>query len=829
MPYKSEQHEERKISYIWGMILVVLILFAGVYVYLLMEQQSKSFLSKSLEALLQNKVHLFANNINQGQGVESKQGITLQHPVIEALEQNKKNSISQSRQKFQQIANLFIKNNFLAVSIYDAKGRELAHAGEFSKDAKVRVPLNSKYSSLLWDNEFILNTSNDLYSHGQYIGKVITEISLPLLTLAFTDVTSIGKTGEFAICKALVDDINNMQCFLNGFAGKKFFKLQPRIVQGKPLPMSFALDGKTGLIFAQDYRKEDVVAAYSPVSTLGLGIVIKIDQNELYAPITNKLKFIIPGLIALTFLGIFLLRWLVTPLVRNLIISEQETQKTNIELQKNKKRYRVVLENSPYCIHEIDSRGRFTSMNPAGLKMLDIQSESDIKNTPYMDCVSDEDKIRVAQLMEAGLKGKQSDFEFQGTNGKIYHSSFVPVEDEETGILRLMGWTQDITERKASEEQLRLAQKMDALGKLTGGIAHDYNNMLAVILGYSEILEIKLEDQPKLNKFVSQISHAAKRGAKLTQKLLSFTRHKSSNEENLNINSLLLYDKDMLEKTLTARIKLVYELEDDLWNVWLDKSELEDVIINLSINAMHAINGNGQVTIQTSNKSFNKTDALDLQLMPGDYVLLSLTDTGCGMDEITKEKMFDPFYSTKGELGTGLGLSQVYGFVQRNNGNIKVNSELNQGTRLTLYFPRYHEIDSDNESAIDNIDVDLSGNEVIMVVDDEPSIRSLTTDILSQQGYRIICAENGKQALEILEKESIDLLLSDVIMPEMDGYQLAQAIQKKYPAIKIQLASGFTNDHQINLIDDNLHKSLLHKPYDSTTLLLRIRKLLDRA
>ena len=383
-----------------------------------------------------------------------------------------------------------------------------------------------------------------------------------------------------------------------------------------------------------------------------------------------------------------------------------------------------------------------------------------------------------------------------------------------------------ITQLSETREMALRSQKMEALGKLTGGIAHDYNNMLGVILGFSELLENMLVDQPKLAEYAHHIRHAADRGAKLTKKLLAFTRHKSSNEERLIINTLLQYEKDMLEKTLTARIKLEYKLTDDLWPVWLDSSELEDVIINLSINAMHAIDGNGQVTIQARNTSINDMEAKTLQLEPGDYVLLSLTDTGCGMDATTKEKMFDPFYSTKGEQGTGLGLSQAYGFVQRSNGAINVYSEPGRGTRLNLYFPRYNENDSDDKSVKDTQVVDLSGKEVIMVVDDEPALLGLTSEILRQQGYRVACADSGKQALDILENKSIDLLLSDVIMPEMDGYQLAETVKKKYPAIKIQLASGFNDEHNANLVDDDLRKMLLHKPYDSKTLLLRIRELL---
>ena len=289
---------------------------------------------------------------------------------------------------------------------------------------------------------------------------------------------------------------------------------------------------------------------------------------------------------------------------------------------------------------------------------------------------------------------------------------------------------------------------------------------------------------------------------------------------------LLLKQKHMLEKTLTVRIKLVLNLEKNPWLIWLDDSDLEDAILNMSINAMHAIEGSGQLTIQTSNQKINQMDAQSLGIRPGDYVLLSIADTGCGIDKETIEKIFDPFYSTKGEQGSGLGLSQVYGFVQRSGGVIKVYSEPGQGTQFTLYFPRYHESSHDQQSAEDHPATAFAGNETILVVDDEPALLNLIGEILDRQGFNVICAGSAKQALNILQDESIDILISDIIMPGMDGYQLAAIVKEKYPAIKIQLASGFSDERNVGMIDESLQQNLLLKPFNSQVLLLRIRELL---
>ena len=203
-----------------------------------------------------------------------------------------------------------------------------------------------------------------------------------------------------------------------------------------------------------------------------------------------------------------------------------------------------------------------------------------------------------------------------------------------------------------------------------------------------------------------------------------------------------------------------------------------------------------------------------------------MTDTGCGMNELTKEKLFDPFYSTKGDNGTGLGLSQVYGFVERSNGVIKVYSELDHGSRFDIYFPRSHAENNDADTVESSNDIVLSGTETILIVDDELAILNLTNHLLTQFGYHVICASNGKEALDILDKELIDLLITDVIMPGMDGYELVAVVKEKHPKIKIQLMSGFSDTRHESLVDERLHKNLLDKPFQSQTLLKKVRELL---
>ena len=393
--------------------------------------------------------------------------------------------------------------------------------------------------------------------------------------------------------------------------------------------------------------------------------------------------------------------------------------------------------------------------------------------------------------------------------------------------LRIIGTYHDITTRLQQEEQLRRSQKMDALGKLIGGIAHDYNNMMGIIYGYTDLLDSELTGQPKRKEYLHEIRHAAERSSKLTMRLLAFSRYKKTVIYTIDVNSLLQDQQNMLAKMLTASINLVYDLTEDLWKARLDIGDLEDAIINICINAMHAMESGGKLIIQTRNENISAIDGLRLNLDAGNYVLLSITDTGCGMNKQIKEKIFDPFYTTKGEKGTGLGLSQVYGFVDRCNGSIKVVSEPGHGTQFTFYFPRYYADGQDHKFKENKKTADIEGNKTILVVDDEPALLNLTCEMLRRHSYNTLCAKNGRQALQILEKESVDLLFSDVIMPEMNGYQLAAMVKKKYPTIKIQLFSGFADRHHADILDDNLHKNLLHKPFNLQTLLKRIQNCLD--
>jgi len=513
----------------------------------------------------------------------------------------------------------------------------------------------------------------------------------------------------------------------------------------------------------------------------------------------------------------------------------EKVEKQNQGLIENEENISLIINSMEDGVITMNEKAEVCSFNKSAEKMFGYSNEEIIgKNVntlmpePYK---SQHDDI-LKNYLKTGEKhviGRGRDVPAQHKDGHIFsiHLSVNELPRSESGERLFIGSCLDITILKEQEKQLRQSQKMDALGKLTGGIAHDYNNMLGVILGYSELLKEKLSDDPKLKKFITEIHHAGQRGAQLTQKLLAFSRQKTASPDVTNINALLENNRNMLEKTLTARIQLICELDFGLWPVFLDKNDLEDSILNMCINAMHAIEHSGRLVLSTKNLHLTENNIANLQLSinPGDYVCLSICDTGAGIEEEVMTRIFDPFFSTKGDQGNGLGLSQVYGFVNRSLGAIKVESEINQGTCFKLFFPRY----IGESEVIESLPAPVnegSGSETILIVDDEPSLRALLSEMLSSKGYSTLLAENAGQAIETLENNKVDLMLSDIIMPGMNGYKLAEYVHRNHPDVKVQLASGYS-DNSHNVEQYELHANILRKPFQRQVLLTRIREVLD--
>jgi len=386
-------------------------------------------------------------------------------------------------------------------------------------------------------------------------------------------------------------------------------------------------------------------------------------------------------------------------------------------------------------------------------------------------------------------------------------------------------------ERLRAEQALRRSQKMEAIGQISGGIAHDFNNQLGIILGYLDFLKAYVANDEKPAKWVEISTRATLRCTDLTRQLLSFSRTQTNKKIVVDINAKLKELETMFARSLTPAIEVQYSLSDDLWLTEIDPGEFQDAILNMVINARDAMPNGGKLQIETSNKNLDEEYAtFNADARPGDYIQLILSDTGSGMDRITQEHLFEPFYTTKGkDKGTGLGMSMVYGFVKRFNGFIQVYSEVDIGTTLRIYLPRTTASESIAENvALSNHDLP-TGNETILIVDDETELLQLADDYLTSLGYKTYLAENACQALEILtEHKDINCLFSDVVMPGgMNGYELAELSVKNNAELRVLLTSGFTSKTIARNGQLRFAMRILSKPYRKAELAQYIRRTLD--
>ena len=513
------------------------------------------------------------------------------------------------------------------------------------------------------------------------------------------------------------------------------------------------------------------------------------------------------------------------------IEAEEALQRSHEELQ-------LILNSTSEGIYGVNREGICTFCNQAALDILEYKNVDELvgKNiherifsSSGESLVSSFQSMLLDKVINLGESIHRDNEFFCRSDGESFPVDFrakpVVRGNENTGMVITFS---DMTDAHLMEETIRRTQKMDALGKLTGGIAHDFNNLLGIIIGYGELLEVEFQNNEEQSLYLSQINNAGDRARKLTSNLLSFSRKQSSVNEETDINHVLNESKHMLETTLTPKIKLKLKTQSDLWSAWLDKSYLEDAILNMSINAMHAMPDGGELIITTLNEHLSKEQAATLGLDAGDYVTLSLKDTGHGMHAETKNKVFDPFFTTKDESGTGLGLSQVYGFVKQSGGSISLVSESDKGACFTLYFLRSKIVESIEQLKSDKADLHTESiDATILIVDDEEALRKLMSVMLKGGGYHILLAESGKQALELLKQHKVNILLSDVIMPEMTGYELASHVMEYFPDVKIQMISGYSDDYALSDENKILYDKRLMKPCTSKLLIQRMSELLD--
>jgi nitrogen-specific signal transduction histidine kinase/ActR/RegA family two-component response regulator len=387
----------------------------------------------------------------------------------------------------------------------------------------------------------------------------------------------------------------------------------------------------------------------------------------------------------------------------------------------------------------------------------------------------------------------------------------------------------DVTERKALERQLLQSKKMEAIGTLAGGIAHDFNNLLTVVLGFSDLLLVETDERDPSYADIQKINQAARSGADLVKRILAFSKKAETYPRPLDLNSEIEQIKELLIRTIPKMIEIKLMLSDDLATVNADPTQVEQVLMNLAVNARDAMPGGGKLTIETQNVSLDEEyRRMHLGARPGDYVMLSVSDTGHGMDREALNRIFEPFYTTKGTgKGTGLGLAVVYGIVKQHGGYINCYSEPGVGTTFKIYLPVI-QIEAESKTALDKATL-AGGTETVLLVDDEESIRDLGKRILERSGYTVLTAGNAKEALGIYTKDrdKISLVILDLIMPEMGGKQCLEELLRINPQAKVLIATGLAANGLTREAIDMGGKGLVGKPYNVEEMLRAVRKVLD--
>lgn len=500
---------------------------------------------------------------------------------------------------------------------------------------------------------------------------------------------------------------------------------------------------------------------------------------------------------------------------------------------RSEEKYRTFFERNLAGSYIATADGTILECNPALVRMFGFASAEEVKQTDFATLFSSPAKReRFLQQLKKKRRLELYEEEYRRKDGTPLPvtANAIGIFNNQDQLIEISGFLIDETERRRTEKYLLQAQKMEAIGRLAGGIAHDFNNLLGVILGCSSLILESREGPNPFRQEVQEILDASRHAASLTRQLLAFSRKQVLQPAILNLNQIIEDVEAMVRRLIGEDIEIRTVLASDLAPVKADPSQIEQVLLNLCVNARDAMPNGGAITIETANVEADTVFAAQhIPMKPGRYARLSVSDTGMGMDKEILAHIFEPFFTTKGpEKGTGLGLSTVYGIVKQSGGYISAYSELNRGTTLFIYLPVTAGDTEQNVREAKSID-SMHGTETILLVEDAAALRTLTQKILESCGYTVLEAENGEQAIKVVEKYpgSIDLLLTDVIMPHMSGPALAEYLLTVRPGIKVLFMSGYTDDA---IADNGLLRTgttLLEKPFTMQALAGKIREVLE--
>lgn len=518
-------------------------------------------------------------------------------------------------------------------------------------------------------------------------------------------------------------------------------------------------------------------------------------------------------------------------LVNRDVTRRKETEEA---LRRSEADFRSVVEYAPHGIYRANLQGRLVQVNPSLQKMLGYETAQELIDKDLATDIfrSPSEYKRLTDLLVRKTEIKDVETEWKKKPGTpiTVRCSGRRVDHEDGTPAYVQVFVEDVTEKRTLEGQLRMAQKMEAIGRLSGGIAHDFNNLLGVIIGYAGVLKKTLGESDERCEYALEVEKAGKRAASLTKQLLAFSRQQVLTPEVLDLNALAADLQRMLPRLLGEDVEISVELTPHLRAVKADRTQIEQVILNLAINARDAMPSGGRLRIATANADLNEAYTWDHPgAKAGTYVCLSVTDTGTGMDPGTLAHIFEPFFTTKEPgKGTGLGLSTVYGIVKQSDGYIWVESSPGKGSTFQVYLPQYLGMPA-AEAQKTEAKEKVRGSESILLAEDAEPLRKLTQRFLEQGGYQVIAAPSGEDALQLAAQhpEHFDLLLTDVIMPGINGRMLAERLLAQRPGMKVLYMSGYTDSFIAGhgVLESGLH--LLHKPFTEDVLLQKIREVLD--
>jgi PAS domain S-box-containing protein len=502
----------------------------------------------------------------------------------------------------------------------------------------------------------------------------------------------------------------------------------------------------------------------------------------------------------------------------------------------SEERYRSLFEGSKDAIYISTPDGKLIDVNPAAVELFGYDSVDDLLAVDVARDIYREPEHRHAFLERVNREGyvRDGDLEVVRKDGEVLHvlDTTTAVVDQRGEVVAYRGIIRDVTSQRRLERELLQVQKMEAVGRLAGGVAHDFNNLLTAIHAYAERLVVSLDEFDDRRAFVDAIADAAERGSALTTRLLAFGRRQVLRPACVDLNLVIDEMRGLIRQMVPEDVELSLELAPDVDPVWADRTQLEQVILNLVMNAGDAMESGGRLTIRTARCRVGKLGIAEAPaLEAGSYTHLAVEDTGVGINDAVRDHIFEPFFTTKSSAkGTGLGLATVYSAVHDAGGLVEVRSEMGSGTCFDIYLPADEGVPEAAEPETVGR-AETRGDERVLLVEDDPAVRSVLTEYLESQGYSVVSAEDGREGLATARREgsTVDLVLSDVVMPKMNGVELARVLREELPGVRVLLISGHADDRK-RVVEESLEWpacTFLQKPFTPYVLATKIRELLD--